>query len=52
VPHPRMTQRRFVLVPLAELAPTLRHASWSETPAEMLAHSEDQSEVRRFRANP
>lgn len=50
VPHPRMTQRRFVLVPLAELAPGLRHPSWNATPAEMLARLEDHSKVRQLGA--
>jgi 2-amino-4-hydroxy-6-hydroxymethyldihydropteridine diphosphokinase len=51
VPHPRMTQRRFVLVPLAEIAPDLRHPSWDATAAEMLARLQDRSEVRPFRAS-
>ncbi|HXL23305.1 MAG TPA: 2-amino-4-hydroxy-6-hydroxymethyldihydropteridine diphosphokinase [Candidatus Dormibacteraeota bacterium] len=51
VPHPRMTQRRFVLVPLAELAPELRHPSWNATVGEMLARLQDRSAVRRFRAS-
>ena len=51
VPHPRMTQRRFVLVPLAELAPGLRHPSWNATAAEMLARLEDQSKVRQLGAS-
>jgi 2-amino-4-hydroxy-6-hydroxymethyldihydropteridine diphosphokinase len=50
VPHPRMTQRRFVLVPLAELASELRHASWNATVADMLARLDDRSAVRLFRA--
>ena len=37
VPHPAMHQRRFVLIPLAELAPDLRHPTFRLTPAEMLA---------------
>jgi 2-amino-4-hydroxy-6-hydroxymethyldihydropteridine diphosphokinase len=48
VPHPRMTQRRFVLAPLAELAPQLRHPSWTATAADLLAQTADRSEVRRL----
>jgi 2-amino-4-hydroxy-6-hydroxymethyldihydropteridine diphosphokinase len=47
VPHPRMAQRRFVLVPLAEIAPGLRHLSWPGTAQELLAETPDKSEVRR-----
>ena len=46
VPHPRMTLRRFVLVPLAEIAPGLRHSAWSGTVERILAETPDKSEVR------
>jgi 2-amino-4-hydroxy-6-hydroxymethyldihydropteridine diphosphokinase len=49
VPHPRLAQRRFVLAPLAELAPTLSHPLLHKTIAELLAETADSSQVRRWR---
>ena len=49
VPHPRLPQRRFVLAPLAELAPALSHPLLHKTVAELLAETGDSSQVRRWR---
>jgi 2-amino-4-hydroxy-6-hydroxymethyldihydropteridine diphosphokinase len=48
IPHPRMAERRFVLVPLAEVAPSLRHPALGATIRELLAACPDQSRVRRL----
>lgn len=36
IPHPRVADRRFVLAPLADLAPDLRHPTTRRTVGEML----------------
>lgn len=48
VPHPRMLARRFVLVPLAEIAPTHRHPTWNSGVRDFLSKLPDKSIVRRF----
>lgn len=48
VPHPRMHLRRFVLEPLAELAPDVKHPRWSGTAAELLNASQDKSAVAKI----
>lgn len=46
IPHARMTDRRFVLEPLAELAPDLRHPRTNATVKEMLAQVRNQKVQR------
>jgi len=51
VPHPRMAERRFVLAPLAELAPELRHPVTHKSVREMLDAAPAQA-VRLSRPAP
>lgn len=48
VPHPRMLLRKFVLVPLAEIASSLKHPSWKGTASQLLKDLSDSSVVRKF----
>jgi 2-amino-4-hydroxy-6-hydroxymethyldihydropteridine diphosphokinase len=52
VPHPRMLQRKFVLVPLAEIAPNWQHPSWTGTAKQLVNNLSDASVVRKFEASP
>ncbi len=48
LPHPRMHERKFVLVPLAELVPHFVHPVQNKTIQELLEILKDDSEVRRW----
>ena len=45
LPHPRLHLRRFVLVPLAQLAPRLRHPVLKQTVSQLLAALPDSDPV-------
>ena len=48
LPHPRLPARRFVLVPLVELVPTLIHPVLGKPLSELLSQTKDRSTVARW----
>jgi 2-amino-4-hydroxy-6-hydroxymethyldihydropteridine diphosphokinase len=48
IPHPRMHQRKFVLVPLAQIAQKLLHPLLKKNVTELLESCEDNSRVKLF----
>ena len=48
VPHPEMQNRRFVLVPLAEINSTLQHPVLKKSIAELLEECPDNLEVKKI----
>ncbi len=49
VPHPEIPNRRFVLLPLSELAPAYKHPQSGETVSSMLVATEDATKVVLYR---
>lgn len=48
VPHPRLTERRFVLQPLSDIAPHMRHPRSGKSIRELLATLESDEKVVGF----
>lgn len=51
VPHPRMLERKFVLVPLAEIAPNTKHVVAKKTISSCLQDCTDISEIEKIDAH-
>jgi 2-amino-4-hydroxy-6-hydroxymethyldihydropteridine diphosphokinase len=47
IPHPRAHERRFVLEPMAEIAPELTHPALRKTVVQILKELQNHQEIRR-----
>jgi len=48
VPHPEIQNRRFVLIPLNELSPQMKHPVLKKTIHQLLADCKDELDVKKF----
>jgi 2-amino-4-hydroxy-6-hydroxymethyldihydropteridine diphosphokinase len=51
LPHPRMTERKFVLQPLCDIAPDLRLPGQTKNVGELLAQLRDPAKITRLTEN-
>jgi len=52
IPHPRLAERAFVLIPLAEIAPEMMHPGLKRSIGEMAATVDGRDGVRRIAGGP
>ena len=48
IPHPEMPIRKFVLIPLSEIAPQVIHPELGVTISELLVHVKDEKKIHLF----
>ena len=49
IPHPLMVERRFVMVPMCEIAPDLEHPVLKKSIASLLESCEDKSKIGKYK---
>lgn len=49
IPHPEIMNRKFVLIPLNDIAPDLKHPETGKTVKEMLEETKDASGVKKYK---